>query len=192
MNTSLAYKEEYLKEELINGQVVLMSPKTSISHVKIIDNISTIFNIFLKGKTCQSFPDGVAVFLTEKDYFVPDFMVVCDPEKIKNDGIHGAPDLVVEVLSPSTAKRDRTYKKQVYEQCGVREYWLVSPNEKSVEQYLLDNDQLVLHNVYAIYPDFQLARMTEEERAEASNCQFKCSLYDDLLINLDDIFDRVK
>ena len=192
MNTSLAYKEEYLKEELINGQVVLMSPQTSISHVKIIDNISTIFNIFLKGKTCQSFPDGVAVFLTEKDYFVPDFMVVCDPEKIKNDGIHGAPDLVVEVLSPSTAKRDRTYKKQVYEQCGVREYWLVSPNEKSVEQYLLDNDQLVLHNVYAIYPDFQLARMTEEERAEASNCHFKCSLYDDLLINLDDIFDRVK
>ena len=52
MNTSLAYKEEYLKEELINGQVVLMSPQTSISHVKIIDNISTIFNIFLKGKTC--------------------------------------------------------------------------------------------------------------------------------------------
>ena len=79
MNTSLAYKEEYLKEELINGQVVLMSPQPSISHVKIIDNISTIFNIFLKGKTCQSFPDGVAVFLTEKDYFVPYFMVVCDP-----------------------------------------------------------------------------------------------------------------
>ena len=79
MNTSLAYKEEYLKEELINGQVVLMSPQTSISHVKIIDNISTIFNIFLKGKTCQSFPDGVAVFLTEKYYFVPYFLVFCDP-----------------------------------------------------------------------------------------------------------------
>ena len=83
MNTSLAYKEEYLKEELINGQVVLMSPQTSISHVKIIDNISTIFNIFLKGKTCQSFPDGVAVFLTEKDLFCAGFYGGCDPEKSK-------------------------------------------------------------------------------------------------------------
>ncbi len=191
MNTSLAYKEEYLKEELINGQVVLMSPQPLLNHVTIINNISILFGNYLKGKTCRPFPDGAAVFLTEKDYFVPDFMVVCDPEKIKNDGIHGAPDLVVEVLSPSTAKRDRTYKKQVYEQCGVREYWLVSPNEKSVEQYLLDNDQLVLHNVYAIYPDFQLARMTDEERAEATNYQFKCSLYDDLLINLEDIFEYV-
>lgn len=192
MNSNLAFQDEYIREELIDGQVVLMSPQPSINHITIISNINTIFHNFLKGKICRAFPDGAAVFLTEKDCFIPDFIVVCDPEKVKYNGIYGAPDLVVEVLSPYTAKRDKSYKKQVYEQCGVREYWLVSPNEKSVEQYLLDNDQLVLHNVYAIYPDFQLARMTEEERAEASNCQFKCSLYDDLLINLDDIFDRVK
>ena len=191
MNTSLAYKEEYLKEELINGQVVLMSPQTSISHVKIIDNISTIFNIFLKGKTCQSFPDGVAVFLTEKDYFVPDFMVVCDPEKIKNDGIHGAPDLVVEVLSPSTAKRDRTYKKQVYEQCGVQEYWIVDVDSKRLEQYLLQEGQLQLVEVYSVYPDYIWNKMTAEEQA-AVPLELKCSLYDDLLIKLEDVFERVK
>lgn len=191
MNSNLAYQDEP-RDELINGQIVMMSPRPSNSHCTVAENLFFIFRKHLQGRTCRPLADGRDVYLTKKDRFVPDFMVVCDPEKIKNDGIHGAPDLVVEVLSPSTAKRDRTYKKQVYEQCGVREYWLVSPNEKSVEQYLLDNDQLVLHNVYAIYPDFQLARMTEEERAEASNCQFKCSLYDDLLINLDDIFDRVK
>ena len=187
MNTSLAYKEEYVKEELINGQVVLMSPQPSINHVNVINNISILFGNFLKGKTCQSFPDSAAVFLTEKDYFVPDFMVVCDPEKIKNDGIHGAPDLVVEVLSPSTAKRDRTYKKQVYEQCGVQEYWLVSPNGKFVEQYLLQDGRLELAEVYTQPEDY----LTEEERA-AYITEFKCSLYDDLLIKLADIFDRVE
>ena len=190
MNTSLAYKEEYLKEELINGQVVLMSPQTSISHVKIIDNISTIFNIFLKGKTCQSFPDGVAVFLTEKDYFVPDFMVVCDPKKIQPKGIFGAPDLVAEVLSPSTAHRDRSYKKDVYEQAGVKEYWIVSTAEKSVEQYLLQDGRFVLANTYTQYPDYLLEDMTEEELA-ALVTEFKCSLYDDLLIKLADIFEYV-
>lgn len=190
MNTSLAYKEEYLKEELINGQVVLMSPQPSISHVKIIDNISTIFNIFLKGKTCQSFPDGVAVFLTEKDYFVPDFMVVCDPKKIHPKGIFGAPDLVAEVLSPSTAHRDRSYKKDVYEQAGVKEYWIVSTAEKSVEQYLLQDGRFVLANTYTQYPDYLLEDMTEEELA-ALVTEFKCSLYDDLLIKLADIFEYV-
>ena len=187
MNTSLAYKEEYVKEELINGQVVLMSPQPSINHVNVINNISILFGNFLKGKTCQSFPDSAAVFLTEKDYFGPDVMVVCDPDKVKYNGVYGAPDLVVEVLSPSTAKRDRGYKKQVYEQCGVREYWLVNVAEKSVEQYLLAEGRLELAEVYTLPPDY----LTEEEK-EPYITEFKCSLYDDLLIKLEDVFDRVK
>ena len=71
--------------------------------------------------------------------FVPDFMVVCDREKIKADGVHSAPDLVLEVLSPSTAKNDKGYKKSVYESSGVPEYWIVSPKEKSIEVYLLQD-----------------------------------------------------
>ena len=191
MNTNLAYKEEYVKEELINGQVVLMSPQPSINHVNVINNISILFGNFLKGKTCQSFPDSAAVFLTEKDYFVPDFMVVCDPDKVKYNGVYGAPDLVVEVLSPSTAKRDRGYKKQVYEQCGVREYWLVDVNNKSVEQYLLHDGKFVLNDIYVIQPDYVLDDMSEAEKAELV-WDFKCSLYDDLLIHLEDVFERVK
>lgn len=190
MNTNLAYKEEYVKEELINGQVVLMSPQPSINHVNVINNISILFGNFLKGKTCQSFPDSAAVFLTEKDYFVPDFMVVCDPKKIQPKGIFGAPDLVAEVLSPSTAHRDRSYKKDVYEQAGVKEYWIVSTAEKSVEQYLLQDGRFVLANTYTQYPDYLLEDMTEKELA-ALVTEFKCSLYDDLLIKLADIFEYV-
>ncbi len=186
MNNTLAYKDEYLKEELIDGQVVLMSPRPAINHITVANNISAFFTIYLKGKKCRIFPDGTDLYLTEKDRFIPDVMIVCDPEKIKYNGIYGAPDLVVEVLSPSTAKRDKSYKKQVYEQCGVREYWLVSPNEKSVEQYLLTEGRLELAEVYTLPADY----LTDEEK-EPYLTEFKCSLYDDLLIKLEDIFEYV-
>ena len=114
-------------------------------------------------------------------------MVVCDREKIQEDGVHGAPDLVVEVLSPSTAKRDRVDKKAVYERCGVREYWLVDPKNRTIEQYLLRDGKLELHTVHASYTDFELERMSEKEKAEIIT-HFKCSLYDDFDISLDEIF----
>ena len=117
-------------------------------------------------------------------------MIVCDPDKIKSDGVHGAPDLVVEVLSPSTVKNDRAHKKDVYERCGVREYWIVNPADKTVEQYFLQNGKFSLYETYAILPDWMLAKMKPEEREGVAQ-SFKCSLYDDLAISLEDIFARV-
>ena len=188
MDGNLAYEAERW-EELIDGEIIAMSPRPTVNHNRVSYNIATLFDNYLKGKKCTPFSDGVDLYLDDKNRFVPDFMVVCDPDKIKPDGIHGAPDLVVEVLSPGTAKNDRKHKKDVYAQCGVREYWIVSPTEKFVEQYLLDGGQLVLNDVYAIHPDFMLAKMTEEERA-AVVTDFKCSLFDDLDIFLKDIFYR--
>ena len=121
MCTNLAYEEEFW-EELIDGKAVLMSPRPATNHNQTAFNIASIFKNFLKGKPCRVFPDGTDLYLTDKDRFIPDVMVICDRSKIRDDGIHGAPDLVVEVLSPSSIKRDRVYKKRVYEQCGVREY----------------------------------------------------------------------
>ena len=189
MNTNLAYQDEF-QEELINGEVVIMLPMTT-DHNRIVGNISMIFVDYLHGKLCEPFAYGEAVYLTEEDHFIPDFMVVCDPEKVKSDGIHGAPDLVVEILSPGTAHNDRGRKMDVYAKCGVREYWIVSPGEKSVEQYLQDNGRLVLKAVYAIHPEPMLARMSEKERAAVVTA-FQCSLFDDLIIQLADVFERVK
>ena len=95
----------------------------------------------------------------------------------------------MEVLSPGTARNDRTLKKDTYARFGVREYWLVSPGDKYVEIYRNDGGEFVLDNVYTVYADWQLAQMSEEERA-AVETHFKCGLFDDLDISLEEIFYR--
>ena len=133
MSGNLAYQEER-REELIGGKVVMMSPRPRWNHMSVAGNIYNIFSNYLRGKKCTPIQDGFDLYLDDENRFVPDFMVVCDPEKIKSDGVHGAPDLVVEVLSPSTMRDDKTRKKDAYARCGVREYWLVDP--VSMEQNL--------------------------------------------------------
>lgn len=186
MNGDLAYKGDW-REELIGGKIVMMSPAAT-NHNRISGNIYGIFWSYLKGKKCVPFGDGEKVFLTETDHYVPDFMVVCDRDKIKPDGVHGAPDLVVEILSPSTGLNDKGRKKRTYEQCGVGEYWIVSPEARSIDIYLLKDGYFELDNSYSLYPSYMLAHMTNDERV-AVVTDFKCHLYDDLIIRLDDVFD---
>jgi len=187
MSGNLACQDEYTWEELIDGKVVAMSPRPTVNHHRITQHISYIFERYLKGKRCSAFADGVDLYLTEKDRFIPDVMVVCDPDKIQWDGVHGVPDLVVEVLSPSTQKNDRLHKKEVYEKCGVREYWLVDAIDRNIEQYFLRDGKLELNEVYHDYKDYELGRLNDEERA-AVVTRFKCSLFDDLEIAMEDIF----
>ena len=94
----------------------------------------------------------------------------------------------MEVLSPSTAQNDRGYKMGAYQRYGAREYWIVSPSEKNIEQYFLQEGAFVLNAVYAVHPDYALRQMTEEERA-AALAPFRCSLFDDMEISISDIFD---
>ena len=95
------------------------------------------------------------------------------------------------MLSPSTARYDRGHKKDVYEKHGVREYWLVNPTDRSVEQYILENGHFVLRGLYyAHYPEYLLRRLKEEERAELVS-EFPCGLFPDLTIRLEDVFRRV-
>lgn len=191
MDSNLAYQENYSdprREELHHGQVVLMAPSPNVNHNSISSNIFRIFDRYLDKKRCKPFMDGTDVYLTEDDVFVPDMMVVCDRSKIKWNGIHGAPDLVVEVLSLGTAKRDRGYKKDVYEKSGVREYWIVSPQEKTVEVYLLEDGHFRLDGAYSLVPEKILRELKEKDRKNIIS-RFKCSLYDDLTIDLEDVFD---
>jgi len=170
---NLAYQDN-VWEELLDGEIVAMSPRPSPDHYSAAENIQGIFKRFLKGKPCRVFLDGLDVHLTEKDIAIPDIVVLCDRNKIKKDGIHGAPDLIAEVLSPDTAKRDRGYKKSLYERCGVQEYWIVDPDERFIEVYLLVNGKYVPGGVYR-KPD-----------------KFKTSLFNDaLIIDTNEVFEEL-
>ena len=162
MNGNLAYQEEP-REELLNGKIYMMSSPT-VNHSQIASNIYYAFRSYLKDKTCRAFNDGVDVYLTENDRVIPDAMIVCNKNNIKLDGIHGAPDLVVEVLSPGTAKNDKGYKKDLYETAGVKEYWIIDPMLRSIEVYLLTDGKFALNDVYALYPDG--LSVTDKEREE--------------------------
>lgn len=190
MNDDLAYEEysDPRREELHNGQVVLMSPSPNMNHNFIASNIYDILKEHLRGKKCRVIYDGSDVYLTEEDVFAPDVMVVCDRSKIRWNGVHGAPDLVVEVLSPGTVMRDRGYKKDMYERFGVREYWIVSPREKTVEVYLLKDGHFRLDGAYSLVPEEILRELKEKDRKNIIS-EFQCSLYDDLTIRLEDVFD---
>ena len=183
MNGNLAYQEQP-REELLNGKIYMMSSPT-VNHSQIASNIYYAFRSYLKGKTCRAFNDGVDVYLTEKDRVIPDAMIVCNKNNIKLDGIHGAPALVVEVLSPGTAKNDKGYKKDLYEKSGVKEYWIIDPVPRSIEVYLLTDGKFALDEVYALYPEG--LSVTEKEREETKK-EIQVSLYNDFCISLEEIF----
>ena len=174
------------KTELVQGREIAMSP-ASIRHIAIQRNLAGIIWQFLRGKRCQLFMEAEVVF-DDANKFIPDLMVVCDPDKIKKNNIEGAPDFIVEILSPSTRRRDITVKKDTYEKYGVKEYWLISPKEESIEVYLLQDGKYVLDNVYHNFDEEDWAALSEAEKAE-QQLSLKISLYSDLEIQVKDIFE---
>ncbi len=189
MESNLAYQIEPAAE-IVNGNFIMLASPTS-NHNRVSGNIYRVFSNYLQGKQCEPFPDREALYLeNDKEEYQPDGMIVCDPDKVKPDGVHGTPDLIVEVLSPSTGKNDRGHKKDIYEKHGVREYWIVDPANRAVEQYILENGRLILRDIYQQYPDFIIQHMNEQEKA-ALVTEFQCSLFDSLTIQLNDIFYRV-
>ncbi len=101
--------------------------------------------------------------------------------------IYGVPDMVVEVLSPSTRVRDLTVKKDAYEMNGVKEYWIVDPYMKTVDVYVLHDGKYKLENSYAKYSDYDFENLTDEEKA-AVKYEIKVSILGDLYVKIDDIF----
>ncbi len=142
--------------ELIDGEIFNMSPAPSRRHQQVLRELSTAFSVFLRGKDCEVFfaPFDVRLLAENKkndeiEHVVqPDLSIVCDQEKLDDRGCNGAPDMIVEILSPSSVKLDRWKKYQLYEKAGVKEYWLVDPMNESVEIHLLSGNQYTFHGVY--------------------------------------------
>ncbi|MBN2326640.1 MAG: Uma2 family endonuclease [Candidatus Omnitrophica bacterium] len=131
--------------ELIGGVAYNMTPAPSFRHQTILINLGAIFRVALKGKTCVPGAAPTDVVLSEEDVVQPDLFIVCDRQKITEKNIQGAPDVIVEILSPSTSKKDRWDKRALYEKFGVNEYLLVYPEGKYMERFLLGEDGLFDH-----------------------------------------------
>ena len=142
--------------EIIDGEAVMMAPPSRI-HQKISMELARQLANFLEGKTCEVYPAPFAVRLFEQDgdspedvntVVEPDISVVCDKNKLDKRGCKGAPDMVVEILSPSTLRHDRLVKLGLYQKAGVREYWIIDPEYKSVQIFLQTGGSLHLCEEY--------------------------------------------
>ncbi len=132
--------------ELIDGVAYAMAPAPTRTHQSLVLELARQIATALKGKPCQAFvaPFDVRLFAADAadeqvDTVVqPDVLVVCDPDKVDERGVRGAPDWVAEVLSPGSAARDQIVKLALYERAGVREYWLLHPTDRLVTVYRLE------------------------------------------------------
>ncbi|MDD5113146.1 MAG: Uma2 family endonuclease [Methylobacter sp.] len=140
---------EDVRYELIDGDAYLMAPAPDVAHQEVAGEIYHQVRLALKGKPCRALIAPVDVRLpklNEADDRIdtvvqPDVLVVCDESKLDRRGVRGAPDWIVEVLSPSTASHDQIKKRQLYERHGVREYWLIHPVDRVLTVYILSNGE---------------------------------------------------
>ena len=129
--------------ELIDGEAYNMSPAPTVKHQKITGNLYILLSSHPE-KRAECFV-GIAptdVVFAEYDVVQPDVFVVCDEKKITEANIQGSPDLIIEVLSPATALKDKREKKALYEKYGVKEYILIDPSALVVERFFLEDDRV--------------------------------------------------
>jgi len=135
--------------ELIDGVPCAMSPAPGFKHQKFSGALFNQFYSFLKGKPCEVLHAPFDVRLSEQqgaaDNYIdtvvqPDILVVCDKSKLDERGCHGPPDLIIEILSPSTSANDLKTKFELYQRHGVKEYWIVHPNDQTVMVFKLGQD----------------------------------------------------
>lgn len=166
----LCVKEE--RAELYEGIPVFMSP-ASYEHEGVVANLIGEFMNTLKGSTCQVFGSNLQVIFPFKDdvTVLPDISIICDKNKLRNKRCYGAPDMVVEVLSPRTARNDRLLKHHYYEKAGVHEYLIIDYQNQTIEKYVLHEEYYQLEEIYS-----------------NENKLFRSTRFPDITFSIDDIF----
>lgn len=186
-NDAETYKNFY---EIIGGKK-FMAPSASAYHSDSIGEIYYAIKSYLNKNKCgKIFIDSLEVHLPDGNIFRPDLIVMTKENAGLinwNRGIYGIPDMVVEVLSKSTRKIDLTVKKDSYEACGVKEYWIVDPYMKVIDVYLLQDDKYKLDEEYIYYEDEEFNQLTDEEKANVKS-EIKLSIFENCVVKLEDIF----
>lgn len=168
--------------ELIKGKIMAMSPAPSRKHQTVITNLGGELYQYFHKKPCKLFyaPFDIKLYdrrkslLQDREVFSvvqPDLCVICDKDKLTEQGCDGAPDWIIEVLSPGNSKKEVRLKYDLYQESGVTEYWLVIPYEQLVQQFVLDDSGK--YQLRALYPGDETATPY---------------LFPDLQIDLNDVF----
>lgn len=171
--------DESERVEIIDGEVIMMAPAPARVHQGISMELSSQLHAYLKGKKCKVYaaPFDVRLFEADGDQLEdvdtvvePDITIVCDPSKLDERGCKGAPDMVVEILSPATQRHDRFTKFSLYQRAGVREYWIVDPDSKTAQSFILED-----------------GRYSVKEFGTAGD-KMKVNVLEDCVIDLSEIF----
>lgn len=173
---------EEKRYELIDG-VLYMQAAPSWQHQSISRELTMQFGEYLRNKTCQVFASPFDLRISNKDekdedttnVYQPDLTVVCDKSKLNGTGYFGVPELVIEILSPATARNDKLFKFNMYEKAGVKEYWIVEPDTELISVFTLqDNNRYGRPEIY-----------TSEDNIEVS-------IFKDLVIDLSQVFKDIR
>lgn len=187
MDRGLAQRDR-VRDEKINGVIYDMSPSPHYRHGIINSNIHMIIRQGLKNSMCIVSIENLDFKYqpdVNDDYLCPDIMVICDRRHLKGGTYSGVPRFVVETLSPSTTKRDRLEKKDIYERSGVEELWIISPRERSVEIYYLEDGKYILDQNYILQDDME----EEHYNAEA---EIALRAFPHIRMTLAEIFEGVE
>ena len=185
----------YDSYETIGGEK-FMSPAANIDHSSIVTRLIIKFGMHVTSRRLgYIFADNMDVHLPDGNLFKPDFVFVSVMNssivlKYRKGTIHGVPDMVVEVLSKSTMRRDLTVKKDIYESNGVKEYWIIDPWKESILVYHLRDGKYEFDDEYVYYHEDEWEDLTDEQRAEAK-LEIKVETVEGLTVKLGDIFDWI-
>jgi Uma2 family endonuclease len=128
--------------ELIDG-IPFMQARPTDTHQRIMRELVTQFHSFLRGKSCEVFTEFPVWFenrpgdFESGQYFIPDLVINCDNSRVTKDGIQGSPEMIIEILSPTTAGVDKIKKFRKYQNSGVKEYWIVEPDQRLITVFKL-------------------------------------------------------
>lgn len=158
------------RAELIDGQIYNMDPPSRL-HQELVAQFTKIIGNYIDSHNgqCKIYPAPFAVFLNadDRNYVEPDISIICDKDKLDDHGCNGAPDWIIEITSPSDPQRDYGIKLFKYRTAGVREYWIVNPQKKTVMVY--DFEKNLFSNQYNFDDDISVC------------------IYNDLIININNL-----
>lgn len=175
-------QRDRIRDEKINGVIFDMSPAPRYEHSLINGNLHALIKAGLKDSICRVFMGNIDYVFdpNSDDYLEPDIIICCDMSQIRGNSYYGTPKFIAETISSSTVKRDRTIKKDIYENAGVDEYWIISPKERALEIYYLENGKYVLAESYIA---------DDDERSESYNYKTSVTLRCfPITMTLEDIF----